>query len=64
MNTIYRKATTDKVVPLKVIAAKVGIEPKVARRILREGGKKPQGRWEWDSKIAPEVQKLLKASAS
>lgn len=49
-------------VPLKKIASNAGIDPRVARRILRAQGAKPKGRWEWDAKGAAEVEKVLKAA--
>ncbi len=56
------KRVLEDLVPLKKIASKVGIDPRVARRILRAQGSKPKGRWEWDAKGAIEVERVLKSS--
>jgi len=50
-------------VPLKKICADINIDPKLARRILRSKGKKPGGRWEWESKDVDGIKTLLTTEA-
>ena len=47
-------------IQLKAIAGKAGIDPRIARRILRQAGKKPSGRWEWNVKDGAVVEKFLR----
>lgn len=50
-------------VSLKKVCSEAGIDPKLARRILRSKGAKPGGRWEWKADDVPGVVKLLKEGA-
>lgn len=50
-------------VPLKKICADINIDPKLARRILRSKGKKPGGRWEWETKDVDGIKTLLTTEA-
>lgn len=53
------EASSSTEVPLKRIAGKLGIETRVARRLLRTGGKKPPGRWAWSTDQVPAVEAFL-----
>lgn len=48
------------VVPLKKVCAWANVDPKTARRILREKGKRPGGRWAWSDAKAKKIVELLK----
>lgn len=46
-------------VPLKKICATVDIDPKKARRILRDKMERPNGRWSWTIVQSKRVEAIL-----
>mgnify|MGYP001570960256 CR=1 FL=1 len=47
-------------VPLKKVCALAEIDPKLARRFLREKVQRPGGRWAWPQKRAAAIVELLR----
>lgn len=50
-------------VPLKKVCSEAGIDPRTARRILREDQERPSGRWAWPQSKVPAIIRLLKKEA-
>lgn len=46
-------------IPLKKVCANVDIDPKIARRVLRERMKRPNGRWDWTLAQSKKVEAIL-----
>lgn len=51
-------------VPLKKICVMANVDPRSARRLLRDSKKRPGGRWAWPSKQAEKVIEFLKKETS
>lgn len=50
----------SKMVPLKKICATMDLDPKVARRVLRDKMDRPNGRWSWTPAQSRRVESILK----
>lgn len=46
-------------IPLKRICATVDIDPKKARRILRDAMERPNGRWSWTIPQSKKIESIL-----
>lgn len=60
-----KPAKNDNLVSLKTVAAEFKLDARAARKKLRSGGLKADGRWAWekDSKDLSKVREILSAKA-
>lgn len=61
---VAEKVESGDLVPLKAICRDLDIEPRIARRILRDAKvDRTEGRWEWSKADASKIEALLKEAS-